>query len=70
MPTLYLTVEQLAERLGVAPRDDLQVAARGRRRPSRTPVRQYLRFALADVETWEKARRERPAPRGAALKFR
>jgi transposase-like protein len=70
VPAPYLTVPQLAERLGVKPKTIYKWRHKVMAAP-RTQVRQEPVLALVDVEAWEATRREEPdLRRRSGLKFR
>jgi len=65
VPATYLSLEQLAERLGVRPRIVYGLRYRGEAPPA-IKVGRQLRFRLEDVEAWELARRDNGSTRATA----
>ncbi|GIU90436.1 MAG: hypothetical protein KatS3mg010_1535 [Acidimicrobiia bacterium] len=61
---MFLNVEQLADRWGVSVATIYGLRYRSEAPPA-IRVGRELRFALSDVEQWERARRDNGGPRAA-----
>ena len=62
---MFLSLEQLCERLGVKPEVIYGLRYRGEAPPA-IKVGRELRFRIDDVEAWENARRDNGSTRPAA----